>query len=80
MSCDCIFHRYHVVHCLPGDPRVYDHSQGTWDDVLRSRDDVENYPSHTYIHGMSADELRAAAAGVPRMKASDLLTLIRMPQ
>lgn len=61
-NCECWKHRYHVVHTLPGDPRVYDHSQGTMDD-LRLRDDcdeLESWPAEKYQHGMTADDLRAA--------------------
>ena len=55
--CECWHHRYGVVHTLPGDVRVYDHSQGTMD-TLRERRDLEDHPSRLYEHGMSADVLR----------------------
>ncbi len=58
-KCECWYHRYHVVHTLPGDERVYDHSQGTWNGDLRGRQDVESYPSELYEHGMTASQLRA---------------------
>lgn len=61
-ACECIFHRYHVVHVYRG--LLYDHSQGTWDAVLRDADpgEIRHYPSSEYRHGMTADELVAASA------------------
>jgi len=60
MTCECPYHRYHCVHTIPGDNRVYDHSQGTWDETLRGRDDVETWPAESFKHGMTADDLRRA--------------------
>lgn len=67
-ECECWHHRYGIVHCLPGDERVYDHSQGTWDATLRGREDVESYPSVIYRHGMTATELRREAADLERRR------------
>lgn len=60
-ACECLFHRYHVVHVYQG--VVYDHSQGTWDEVLRDADpqEIRHYPSSEYRHGMTGDELVAAS-------------------
>jgi len=60
MKCDCWYHRYHVVHCIPESEKVFDHSQGTWDDKLRSQPEIETYPSELYQHEMTASELREA--------------------
>ena len=60
-TCECRFHRYHVVHVYNG--QIYDHSQNTWDVHLRgvSSDLIESYRSSYYIDGMTAHELRCAA-------------------
>ena len=67
-NCECCYHRYHVVHVIAGDPKVYDHSQSTWDTVLRGlpRGSVQTFPSVNYRHGMSAVDLRAEAAATDR--------------
>jgi hypothetical protein len=62
-KCDCWYHRYHCVHVIEGDNRVYDHSQGTWNSTLRyvEPEMVKTFPSELYDHGMSAQELIAKA-------------------
>ena len=40
-NCTCWLHRYHVAHicnCPTCNGKVWDHSQGSWDDHLRSID------------------------------------------
>ena len=59
-NCECPYHRYHCVHCLPGSNKVFDHSQGTWDSDLRGKEGIQTYPIRFYRHGMTADELRKA--------------------
>jgi hypothetical protein len=63
MSCECWFHRYHVVHTIVGDPvTVYAHDQFAWDTALapalRAGQTVETWPSEQYRHRETADELR----------------------
>ncbi|MCU0912969.1 MAG: hypothetical protein MUC88_00225 [Planctomycetes bacterium] len=71
--CNCVFHRYDVVHALQDEQEVFDHSQGTWDSVLapahRQGVVVESFPSADYEHGDTADDLRfkLARARAPRM-------------
>jgi len=60
-QCECWYHRYHIVHTLPGDEMVYDHSQGVWDTDLKGKEGIETYPSYLYKHGMTAMQLREAA-------------------
>lgn len=59
MSCDCFHHRYHIVHIFADSEVVYDHSQGTFDSILKnklgSRKDI---PSRFYEHGMTASQLK----------------------
>jgi len=57
MKCQCSFHRYHVVHIHKG--KVFDHSQHTWDTVLKSIDPklIRDINSIYYDHGMTGEEL-----------------------
>jgi hypothetical protein len=64
MNCDCIYHRYHVVHTVQGKDTVYSHSQATWDADLRTvpTEQIHTFPSVLYQHRMTAAELERAAA------------------
>jgi hypothetical protein len=65
MQCECWHHRYHMVHIIDGDDRVYCHSQSQWDDLRRIHgnslnDKIHSFPSELYKHGMTAEEIKNA--------------------
>ncbi len=56
-SCECLFHRYHVVHiCACG--KLISHSQAEMDEH-RGHGPKESYPAALYHHGDAAKDLRA---------------------
>ncbi|OGW44473.1 MAG: hypothetical protein A2Y66_01900 [Nitrospirae bacterium RBG_13_41_22] len=56
-KCDCYYHRYHCVHVIDGDDRVFNHSQATWEETLKGQVNIKTYSSDFYVHGMTAKEL-----------------------
>lgn len=57
--CDCLYHRFHVVHiCACG--KIIPHSQASWDDH-RFHGGMEDFSSRLYTHGDTPDELRRKA-------------------
>lgn len=58
-QCECVFHRYRVVHICCDHGTVIDHSQGSWDEHRACN--LESFPIELYEHGDTPDALRARA-------------------